>query len=170
MGASHHRASATEKFAAWAIRGAPKECWNWSGPRNAEGYGCFTAEGVRYVAHRMALEHVSPSPDPALLCCHRCDNPCCVNPAHLFWGTAADNNRDRASKKRTVTQFVKGRGHPNYGKFGEHHCRAKIKRAEIDRIRARVASGESQSAIARDLGLHSSWISRIARGLVRQEG
>lgn len=161
--------SMEEKFAAWSPSGSPSECWNWSGPISSRGYGSFRAGGKHYYAHRIALERVSLATDPALFCCHRCDNPLCVNPEHLFWGDAADNNRDRAVKGRTVTQFVKGSAHPSFGRFGEAHCASRLSDSEVAAIRRRVNGGESQSAVARSLGLHSSYVSRIARNLVRQE-
>ena len=163
------RATATEKFNLWAPSGAADECWVWQGPRNSGGYGFFHAGGRHFFAHRLALAAIAAPPTAEAVCCHRCDNPPCVNPAHLFWGTVAENNQDRAAKGRTVTQFVTGEAHPNFGKFGERHPRAKLTAAAISMIRDRVAAGETQVAVARDFGLNSSWVSRIARGLVRQE-
>lgn len=80
-------------------RGDPADCWMWTGAR-AHGYGRIRTIGKRFCrAHRLAyaLAHGDPGP---LLVCHRCDNPLCVNPAHLFLGTVQDNNLDRDTKHR----------------------------------------------------------------------
>ena len=80
----------------------PSGCWPWRGTRS-KGYGQLNIGGrVRKYAHRVAWElFCGPIPD-ALFVCHHCDNPCCVNPHHLFLGTALDNKRDCVSKDRHV--------------------------------------------------------------------
>lgn len=84
------------------------ECWNWTGPTNRKGYGLWK----RSLAHRFSLAEAVPSPDPSLFACHTCDNPPCVNPAHLYWGTAADNARDLVE-----------RGTPNNQNSLKTHCK-----------------------------------------------
>jgi len=82
--------------------------------------------------------------------CHKCDNPKCVNPHHLFLGTAQDNNRDKSAKGRALK--------------GEKHGMAKLTTKIVREIREALASGRSQSAIARLYGIDKSTVSNINRG------
>jgi len=76
------------------------DCWNWIGAKNRGGYGYFYADKRLIAAHRFSWEILyGPIPEN-LFCLHRCDNPACVNPSHLFLGTLQDNRRDCVSKNR----------------------------------------------------------------------
>ena len=74
-------------------------CWEWNRSRDRAGYGRFGRSGK---AHRYALALATGGtmPDSHIQACHHCDNPPCVNPAHLFWGTQVDNSRDMSAKGR----------------------------------------------------------------------
>ena len=75
-------------------------CWLWSGPFVGPGYGVIKDGRDRtYLAHRLSWE-LAHKAKPALFVLHHCDTPSCVNPAHLFLGTQADNMKDRKSKGR----------------------------------------------------------------------
>lgn len=95
-------------------RRGPDECWLWTGKRNAKGYGVIGRNGRRTIATQISWELAQGSPVPAeLLVCHSCDNPPCVNPAHLWLGTNSDNMRDMVAKGRNATA-----GHPDHCKRG----------------------------------------------------
>ena len=78
----------------------PDGCHIWTGVKNPKGYGVtnFKAKALR--AHRVSYTIYNGEIPYGMLVCHRCDNPPCVNPAHLFLGTASDNEQDKLSKGR----------------------------------------------------------------------
>jgi hypothetical protein len=99
----------------------PNGCWEWTAGRNEWNYGVFPIRGRNVYAHRFAYTRwVGPIPEGQKVL-HRCDNPPCVNPAHLFLGTQQANVDDMYAKGRAVpNQFTSkshcNRGHPYSGK------------------------------------------------------
>ncbi|MCK5614319.1 HNH endonuclease [Candidatus Pacearchaeota archaeon] len=75
-------------------------CWEWSGATNKDGYGVTRYDGVSQLAHRAAYIWLNGSIPNDMCVCHNCDNPKCINPAHLFIGTQQDNMDDMAKKGR----------------------------------------------------------------------
>lgn len=90
-------------------------CWLWMGSHNAKGYGELWFGDRNERAHRLSYEFLVADLPGDWLVCHRCDNPACVNPAHLFVGTAAQNTADMVNKGRHVPAPRRGshchRGH-----------------------------------------------------------
>jgi hypothetical protein len=107
-------------------------CWNWIGAKQTGGYGHFylgTVNGkkVKRLAHRYSYElHNGPIP-AGMDVLHKCDNPGCVNPEHLFLGTQATNDADRDAKGRQAR--------------GSEHGMAKLTEAQVREMRAAYAAG-----------------------------
>ena len=83
-------------------------CWIWDKYVQSGGYGQLGFKGQRWLAHRLCWA-VCKGPIPEGLCvCHACDTPRCVNPDHLFLGSAKDNVADMVNKGRNLNGFCKG--------------------------------------------------------------
>ena len=125
----------------------PDGCWLWTGECGRHGYGQFRFGHRQVKAHRFAYEcSVGPIKD-GLLACHRCDNPPCCNPAHIFPGTNADNVADRNAKGRHA--------------FGEKAAAAKLTAPDVLAIRS---STESTAALARRFSVSWSAVARVRDG------
>lgn len=102
-------------------------CWNWTSNKDRKGYGQITVDRRPTRAHRFAFRLFGLGDPTGLIVCHRCDNASCVNPSHLFVGTAADNSRDMRSKGRSCR--------------GEKNARAKLSALEVETLRVAAATG-----------------------------
>jgi DNA-binding Xre family transcriptional regulator len=85
----------------WSKVDTTGECWLWMGSRRPLGYGAVKVGGRVLHAHRVAYELTHGSIPEGFVVMHRCDNPPCVNPAHLHLGTRSENTRDMHAKGRT---------------------------------------------------------------------
>lgn len=79
-----------------------KGCWEWLSVKDRDGYGIFVIGKKRFRAHRISYELFKNKIENDLYVCHACDNPSCVNHAHLWLGTNAENQQDRFKKKIVV--------------------------------------------------------------------
>lgn len=143
-----------ETFGSWC-REDKNGCWVWFRSRNRQGYGQLRVDGVPRLAHRVAWERAKGPIPAGFFVLHRCDNPACVNPAHLFLGTLADNNRDMIAKGRHVSGFGKG----------ENAGRALLNWAQVNAIRAEYAAGgTSMRRLAKEYGVSQGTIAKIVAG------
>lgn len=145
-----------DRFWKYVTPAGPDECWEWQGGRANGGYGKISRgprNGGHIRAHRASYEmHVGPVPD-GMFVCHRCDNPPCVNPAHLFLGSPKDNIDDMMRKGRDF----RGRGG------------AKLTDEQVRELREARAAGARIEELSERFGINSGQVSRIARGEARPE-
>lgn len=149
-------ATVEERFWSKIDRSNPDGCWIWTAAvwKQRGGYGKFQAgssrSGNRAVrAHRFAWELThGPIPD-GLQVCHRCDNPPCCNPSHLFLGAPVVNSRDMVAKGRSNR--------------GEARPQAKLTETAVLEIRRRLADGDSCYRLAKEFGVGWSTVKHVAR-------
>lgn len=127
----------------------PAGCWTWNGSVNANGYGsCWDGERAETASRLSYRLFVSAIPD-GLFVLHRCDNPLCVRPSHLFLGTHADNMADRNLKGRAAKLA------------GELNPRAKLSAAAVQEIRR---SGLRTSELAKRFDVSPTTVQRARSG------
>lgn len=130
------------------------KCWIWIGNTNADGYGTFWYKGRASLSHRVSYRlHRGPIPKGKLVL-HTCDNRACVNPAHLFLGSDADNIKDMHNKGRAVHNAPKGSANK----------RAKLIEDQVVEIRRLYGLGQhSQKQLANQFGVGTTTIDCILR-------
>jgi hypothetical protein len=145
-----HRARAmplAERLEYSSIPVTESGCLLWFGASQDEGYGTLVRDGKYLLAHRVAWELAfGPIPD-GMRVCHKCDCPPCINPAHLFLGTDADNQADCAAKGRA--------------RRGASNGRAVLTEDDVRAIRL---SSDTQEILAAMYGVHQGTISDAKTG------
>lgn len=102
-------------------------CWEWTASKNITGYGKINIGGKLFGSHRFAYELTYGEIPDGLNVLHRCDNPPCCNPDHLFLGTHSDNSKDMSEKGRVS--------------FGENHWNSKLTEERVIKIRNEFSFG-----------------------------
>ena len=142
--------SVEECFWSRVDRCGPNECWPWLGSKREDGYGRFQIGPKRVRANRYSLElALKRQLGDGLMALHRCDNPPCVNPAHLYEGTFFDNEHDAVARGRAKFPTPPDNS-------GEHNGCAKLTPALVRQIRARRDAGLRWREIAAEVGMSMS--------------
>lgn len=119
-------------------------CWLWDSAYVDHRYGVMWLEGGNKYAHRISFMLHNGDIPAGMHVCHKCDNPACVNPDHLFLGNAKDNTQDCIRKKRKAGQTLTVE--------------------QVSEIKRRLKNGEKQTALVKEYGTTLKAIGAIARG------
>lgn len=140
--------SVAERFWQKVDRGASDECWTWEANRNLRNYGTFAINRNMFQAHRVAfmLEREDPGDEWVL---HKCDNPPCVNPDHLYLGTPSDNMQDAWDRGRKNAT-------------GSKNPHSVLTEPVVAEIKARLEDGEQQNELAEEYGVGKPTVNDIA--------
>lgn len=141
-----HHSQVNERF--WSQVRKTDDCWEWQGSKRF-GYGRFNHHGITSSAHRFSYQISFGDIEDGLCVLHRCDNPACVRPDHLFLGTDLENNADRDAKGRTATALT---SHPS-----------KLSPTAVSEIRMLAANGVSMYSLAKTYGVKRPSIVNIVR-------
>ncbi len=147
-----HKVLAEAESIFWSNVQKSDGCWIWSGNKDGKGYGRVNFADFKSFskAHRLAWFLTNGEIPVGMLVCHKCDNPSCVNPNHLFLGTIKDNNLDKVAKGRQK------------GARGERNFGAILNEKQVEAIRFLYASGEfSTYALSDIFQVSRNCISRV---------
>jgi len=141
-----------ERFWDKVDKRGPDECWQWMASKFRNGYGAFRLDNKMQGAHRASF-FLTHGYWPENCVCHSCDNRACVNPAHLWEGTRAENINDMVQKGRQKSLK------------GEDHCNAKLTEYQVMEIKKRyVTGGVTHRSLGKEYGVHHGQIGCILRG------
>lgn len=134
--------------------GGEDACWRWTGAHAINGYGLLWIKDKHVYAHRFSFILFNGGIADGMLVCHKCDNPICVNPKHLFSGTNNDNVQDKVNKGRSPK--------------GDKHRSTILPDVKVAEIRYRYKSeGAKCSTLAKEYNMSRGYIYRIVKGTAR---
>lgn len=146
---SEHRKPPTleERFWSYVRVAGPDECWEWTGAK-VNGYGVLSVDRKSTGAPRVSLRLAGSTPSAGDDACHRCDNPPCVNPRHLYFGSRQQNADDAVSRGRVPR--------------GEEKVQRKLSDDAVIEIREKCAAGTVYREVAESYGVSISTVREIA--------
>lgn len=137
-----------ERF--WSKVEKGPDCWVWK-EQMRHGYGSFSIDAKYYQAHRIAYLLTRGPIPPGMFVCHACDNPACVNPAHLWLGTNSDNMADMARKRRA--------------RHGQAHRATKLTEEQVRELLVLAQTGSYRHRdLARQFGVARSTVTKLING------
>jgi hypothetical protein len=142
-----------DRFWSKVDKRGPNDCWEWTAYRHPQGYGLIRHGGRDQRAHRVALELALGEDLGPRWALHRCDNPPCCNPAHLYAGSRAENIADAVERHRYAD--ITGPANP----------RARFTSDQVAAIRDQYRSGASIHALAREHGISRPSMRDIVRNV-----
>ncbi len=125
----HHTEPAQNRFWENVDKQGENSCWNWTAGHRPNGYGRFSISNKSISTHRFSYELFNGQIPPGMAVLHTCDNRLCVNPAHLYLGTAKENNRDTKERNRLNPRR------------GTNAKTSKLTEQDVIKIRERYAAG-----------------------------
>ena len=157
-----HERPIEERFWEKVDRRGDDECWPWIAGEDRKGYGKIWYRGRKAKATHISLQLVGRPVPKGLFVCHSCDNPACVNPAHLWIGTVSDNGLD-ASRKGRTRQIVRSHKPPlRITGAGEEHPKAKLTAQDVREIRR---SSEPSTILAAKYGVSETTLRNARKGI-----
>jgi len=136
----------SDKFWAMVAVSSSDACWVWVGRRDKYGYGVFSVNGKQVGAHRVSWSLANGEIQDGMHILHRCNNPSCVNPSHLYAGTHRQNMDDMIAAG---------------SKKGVKNGQAKLTDKDVVAIRKKCAAGSTMAEMSREYGMSFMAISNL---------
>lgn len=149
-----------ERF--WSKVNKTESCWIWIAGKSNK-YGNFNFNGKQYRVHRLMWESLYGPIPHGMVICHKCDNPPCCNPDHLFIGTQKDNIQDAARKGRIRNHMGCNGGSEFNPTRGENNGLAKLTEPDVKAIRELASQGHSSWVLAKQYGVDPSAIRQVVK-------